>query len=515
MRRFHVLLALAVGLAGPVVIPADGPDKSPRTLSPETITAWKKAAATVVYWAGPDPFGSVEYRDPAEARPGDVPMFEFAGWKAGVLGRLPQPERGFGLDLRDIQLTDAYLKDLGRLRRLQVLTLSPQFGKHEMSVTDAGLKALAGLHELRLLDLEGTRVTDAGLKELAQLKSLRGLDLANTAVTDAGLRDLAALKELQALNLGETKVTDAGLKNLAGLPGLKGLGLWGTRVTDGGLKELKALPGIEALQLTDTRVTGAGLKELGGLRQLEVLELGLISVTRGELKELAGLKNFRTLGLQNTHVTGERVKELVGAAPLRITAADCEQLVAELVNPGRPPFKRSYVFDEDLKNQDEIRARQKKVEAAYARLSDGIEVSLPVLMKHIGDEPFSHVADNPFSGSIIKVSVGGACADIVREHVEVYHGHTEGLEAGDRPTSLWFISDCGGMEKWWQSRKGKPLAELQLEAIEWVLRHERPKYKSEKEWAESRRALEDIARAIRTSRTPIVVLGRVHLFENR
>ena len=49
-------------------------------------------------------------------------------------------------------------------------------------VTDAGLKELAGLTELQLLDLEGTQVTDAGLKELAGLKKLQGLYLYSTQV---------------------------------------------------------------------------------------------------------------------------------------------------------------------------------------------------------------------------------------------------------------------------------------------------------------------------------------------
>ena len=45
-------------------------------------------------------------------------------------------------------------------------------------------------------------MTDAGLKELAGLKSLQMLNLDSTKVTDAGLKELAGLKSLQTLNLG-------------------------------------------------------------------------------------------------------------------------------------------------------------------------------------------------------------------------------------------------------------------------------------------------------------------------
>jgi len=57
-------------------------------------------------------------------------------------------------------------------------------------VTDAGLKELAPLKQLRELFLSGTRVTDVGMKELAGLTELRELSLANTQVTAAGVARL-------------------------------------------------------------------------------------------------------------------------------------------------------------------------------------------------------------------------------------------------------------------------------------------------------------------------------------
>jgi hypothetical protein len=57
-------------------------------------------------------------------------------------------------------------------------------------VSDAGLKELAGVHQLQELDLAYTKVSDAGLKELAGLKHLQTLDLSSTEVTDAGVKEL-------------------------------------------------------------------------------------------------------------------------------------------------------------------------------------------------------------------------------------------------------------------------------------------------------------------------------------
>ena len=100
-----------------------------------------------------------------------------AEWKPGVIGKLPQPQHGFGLFLSYTKVTDAGLKELAGLKSLQSLyfALTP--------VTDTGLKELAGLDTLRVLPLSGTTVTGVELKHLAGLKSLQYLALTGTGVT--------------------------------------------------------------------------------------------------------------------------------------------------------------------------------------------------------------------------------------------------------------------------------------------------------------------------------------------
>jgi hypothetical protein len=59
-----------------------------------------------------------------------------------------------------------------------------------MPVTDADLKHVAALKRLQVLDLSATRVTDLGLKKLAWLKDLRWLNLRTPDVTAKGVAAL-------------------------------------------------------------------------------------------------------------------------------------------------------------------------------------------------------------------------------------------------------------------------------------------------------------------------------------
>ena len=112
------------------------------------------------------------------------------------------------------------------------------------------------------VSLWSRQVTDTGLKELAGLKQLRDLDIGETKVSDLGLKELAGLLQLRTLKLNATKVTDVGLNELTGLMNLYKLRLDKTHVTDTGLKELASLKNLRDLNLSDTRVTGTGFKEL-------------------------------------------------------------------------------------------------------------------------------------------------------------------------------------------------------------------------------------------------------------
>ena len=76
--------------------------------------------------------------------------------------------------------------------------------ENERELTD---KWLARIDSLELAD---TQITDAGLKDLVKLQKLNFLVLTNTQITDAGLEELAKMKQLEWLEMYDTQITEAG-----------------------------------------------------------------------------------------------------------------------------------------------------------------------------------------------------------------------------------------------------------------------------------------------------------------
>ena len=136
------------------------------------VSVWKKAGASVG-WIRVGGFGQFGLSDVGISGSnfgkgsrglnfdvkGEMPAFSFSGsysshrrgstnkWELGFVADLPQPQTPFGLDLTGTTVTEAGLKELAGLKNLQALRLA------DTQVTNAGLKELAGLKNLQLLDL--------------------------------------------------------------------------------------------------------------------------------------------------------------------------------------------------------------------------------------------------------------------------------------------------------------------------------------------------------------------------
>ena len=208
------------------------PPKGKAQLTPEEIVVlewWVKAGA-------PDAavLGGLDV--PAEVR-------------VAIEAQIPESDR-LKLEERKRQETARYEAALAELRKIlpgSLKTILP--GSRELEFTaaiagkdfgDVHLAKLAAVgRDVAILDLSRTGITDAGLKAaVAGMPNLRRLDLRGTSVADDGVKALAGLAKLEVLSLYGTGVTDAGLEPLGGLKGLRKLYLADTKTTEAGRKKL-------------------------------------------------------------------------------------------------------------------------------------------------------------------------------------------------------------------------------------------------------------------------------------
>jgi Leucine-rich repeat (LRR) protein len=163
---------------------------SPSYFADNIIKAWEQAGAQAG-WIRPDDQGDFWFREGTKKGygagpnlPDDLPAFQFSNWKEGVIAELPVPAVAFALDLPRTRVTDVGLKELAKLESLQLLNLD------NTNVGDAGVKELIGLQNLRAINLHYTDITDAGLRELTKLKNLRSVNLNGVKVSSNALFQL-------------------------------------------------------------------------------------------------------------------------------------------------------------------------------------------------------------------------------------------------------------------------------------------------------------------------------------
>lgn len=123
--------------------------------------------------------------------------------------------------------------------RLNVINCASEFGDEQLAL----LKPIES--HLAWVDLKNSKITDAGMKQIGRMLELERLHLENTEITDGGLSHLTRLAKLNYLNLYNTKVSDDGLGALYGLRSLRKLYLWQTDVTIDGKRDFERAVNLE------------------------------------------------------------------------------------------------------------------------------------------------------------------------------------------------------------------------------------------------------------------------------
>jgi Leucine-rich repeat (LRR) protein len=147
-----------------------------------------------------------------------------------------------------------------------------------LALNAVNLERLGALNGLERLDLGGATITDIGsdkpglpdaerkelgdLDLLAGLVDLRELDLSRQPVAAAELAVVAGFKKLRRLNLSQaTRLGDEIVEIVNELPDLESLYLSGTALSDDGLQALAGRESLRAVSVGATEVTAAGVQE--------------------------------------------------------------------------------------------------------------------------------------------------------------------------------------------------------------------------------------------------------------
>ncbi|MFA7337851.1 MAG: hypothetical protein WC028_13775 [Candidatus Obscuribacterales bacterium] len=117
------------------------------------------------------------------------------------------------LSLSSTQLTGSSLASLVALKNLRRLELGHNVLKKEY------LSDLIKLRQVERLGLQGCHITDKDLETICRLDNLSCLLLLeNPQITDLGLKKIASLKKLMVLEITHARITPNGLKVLVDLP---------------------------------------------------------------------------------------------------------------------------------------------------------------------------------------------------------------------------------------------------------------------------------------------------------
>lgn len=264
-----------------------------------------------VRWAG-DTFNDnspLYFRDlPVERFACACPRFGDNG-----LRTLKRCEHVVRVELEHTQVSGAGLAALANLPRLAELVL------HDRDLGELGFAALAGVTQLRQLELSGhtedprmaglgalvglellrlhyPELDDRAMVEIGKLTHLRELDLSGAAISDSGLAPLVGLTQLETLSLSRTRVTNRGLAHLAGLAKLRELALDHTDVVDAGVHHLVALHELTRLRLDHTLVTDAAIDDLLTFDKLARLDVRATVVSATGAERLATAPALVELG---------------------------------------------------------------------------------------------------------------------------------------------------------------------------------------------------------------------------
>jgi hypothetical protein len=181
---------------------------------------------------------------------------------------------------------------------VSLLFWSPAKGSHEARYKYCQKQLDEQIAEIRhgkdnFISLYDSVETDRLLEQLVDVPGISSIELQMTDVTDAGMKSLAAVKNLKwlAIEGGRPGVGDEGFSHIKTISALEELKMVNTRISDRSLPGLKSLPNLQSLTLAHsvhypTQFTAAGLQDLKALKKLKKLNVTGGLASDDAIKEL-------------------------------------------------------------------------------------------------------------------------------------------------------------------------------------------------------------------------------------
>ncbi|MCA9153169.1 MAG: hypothetical protein KDA38_00215 [Planctomycetales bacterium] len=214
-------------------------------------------------------------------------------------------------------LGDVAMKHLQADERMQVLRF------HGLTNGEQ-LEKLAGLSNLRSLDVQQAWLHRGDWSALGEMKQLRHLDLAGSRLGDDAIVGLADFEQLVQLNLSGTQIGNRGLEAISRIESLEELLMYryhysdgGPWINDEGIRHLAAMPRLRKLHMVAVQITDASAESLVQIASLEDLDLRETSLTDAGLKTLAKHPGLRILDITRTQVTESGLAELANMPSLQ------------------------------------------------------------------------------------------------------------------------------------------------------------------------------------------------------
>jgi hypothetical protein len=195
-----------------------------------------------------------------------------------------------------------------------------QLHLRKTAVTGEGLRRLASVGRLSMLELSGNNVGEAMLEVLPELPLQGQLALESDLLTDDDLLYVAQCKKLTSVSLHGTRLTNDGLEVLAGLPKLEGISL-------GANFSFVAFPILARFEnLRDLEVTWQATPLLADLAKIPKLRrLTLSGKENDDETALTIADSFKFLEqayLRGTSITNEGVAHLSQINSLKVLTLD-------------------------------------------------------------------------------------------------------------------------------------------------------------------------------------------------